>query len=134
MPRFTAANAREMASRAHAARLRRLAGGEAAAETSPQMPQVGSHGSSDPYVKRRLGRVRAQLDNVDRAIEAEAAKKTPDGQRLNWLAQAQERLSEQERLLAGRPLPGSRKPEPAPNSTATGWTAEPSAAPVGQPG
>jgi hypothetical protein len=55
--------------------------------------------------------VRKQLDSVDRAIEAEATKATPDGQRLNWLAQAQERLAEQERILDNRPLPGSRRPK-----------------------
>jgi hypothetical protein len=33
---------------------------------------------------------------------------------LNWLCAAQERLAEQERILAGRPLPGSRKPAPEP--------------------
>ena len=54
--------------------------------------------------------MRAQLDLVDRAFEAEATKANPDGQRLNWFAQAQERLSEQERLLSGRPLPGSWRP------------------------
>ncbi len=31
--------------------------------------------------------------------------------KLDKLASAQARLAEQERLLAGRPLPGSRRPE-----------------------
>jgi hypothetical protein len=62
------------------------------------------------YLARRLNRVRFQLDAVDTAIEAETRKHEPDGQRLNWLAQAQERLAEQERLLDGRPLPGSMRP------------------------
>jgi hypothetical protein len=35
-----------------------------------------------------------------------------DAQQLNWLATAQARLSEQERILSGRPLPGSRRPSP----------------------
>jgi hypothetical protein len=35
-----------------------------------------------------------------------------DPQRLDRLASAQMRLAEQERILAGRPLPGSRKPAP----------------------
>lgn len=66
----------------------------------------------DDYQVRRLHRVRVQLDQLDEAITRETAKERPDGQRLNWLAQAQDRLSEQERILAGRPLPGSRRPSP----------------------
>jgi hypothetical protein len=66
--------------------------------------------------------VRVQLDSVDRAIEAEATKATPDGQRLNWLAQAQERLAEQERILDNRPLPGSRRPkEDRARGVSAGW-------------
>ena len=110
MARFNSANAREMAAKSHAARLQRLASGTQAAETFPQTPQGGPHDAAGAYVSRRLARVRAQLDLVDKAFETEATKANPDGQRLNWFAQAQERLSEQERLLSGRPLPGSRRP------------------------
>lgn len=66
------------------------------------------------YPTRRLFRVRAQLDLVDKRILEEAVKPNPDGQLLNWLASAQERLSDQERCLDGRPLPGSRRPAPEP--------------------
>ena len=46
----------------------------------------------------------------------------PDGQRLNWLASAQERLAEQERLLSGRPLPGSMRPSgPGRRGSPAGW-------------
>jgi len=110
MARFNSATAREMAAKSHAARLQRLASGTQAAETFPQTPQGGPHEAPGAYVSRRLARVRAQLDLVDKAFETEATKANPDGQRLNWFAQAQERLSEQERLLSGRPLPGSRRP------------------------
>jgi len=110
MARITSATAREMAAKSHAARLQRRTSGTQAAETFTQTPQGGPHDAAGAYVFRRLGRVRAQLELVDRAFEAEATKATPDGQRLNWFAQAQERLSEQERLLSGRPLPGSRRP------------------------
>ena len=109
MARFNSATAREMAAKSHAARLQRLASGTQAAETFPQTPQGGPHEAPGAYVSRRLARVRAQLDLVDKAFETEATKANPDGQRLNWFAQAQERLSEQERLLSGRPLPGSRR-------------------------
>ena len=110
MARITSATAREMAAKSHAARLQRRTSGTQAAETFTQTPQGGPHDAAGAYVFRRLGRVRAQLDLVDRAFEAEATKANPDGQRLNWFAQAQERLSEQERLLSGRPLPGSWRP------------------------
>ena len=43
----------------------------------------------------------------------------PSSQRLSWLAQAQSRLSEQERILSGRELPGVRK-ERRENSRAEG--------------
>ena len=64
----------------------------------------------DDYTKLRLTCVRQQLGQVDKAILLESSKDHPDGQRLNWLASAQERLAEQERQLAGRPLPGSFRP------------------------
>jgi hypothetical protein len=110
MARFTAANAREMAAKAHATRQQRPGSGKLAGKTFPQTPQGGPHEPANDYVSRRLARMRVQLDSVGRAIEAEATKATPDGQRLNWLAQAQERLAEQERILDNRPLPGSRRP------------------------
>jgi hypothetical protein len=62
------------------------------------------------YVFARRARVRKQLNLVDRAIEREASKDEPDGQRLNWLASAQERLAEQERQLDNRPAPGTLRP------------------------
>ena len=66
--------------------------------------------------------MRVQLGLVDKAFETEATKATPDGQRLNWLAQAQERLAEQERILDNRPLPGSRRPkEDRARGVSAGW-------------
>jgi hypothetical protein len=108
--RFTVANAKEMAAKAHAARQQRLARGNLASESFPQTPQVGTDEAAGSYEIKRLARVRKQLDLVDKAFETEATKATPDGQRLNWLAQAQERLAVQERVLDNRPLPGSRRP------------------------
>lgn len=65
------------------------------------------------YQGKRLERVRAQLDLLDQRIEEQVSRKVPDGQTLNWLASAQARLSEQERQLCGRPMPGSLKPTTA---------------------
>jgi hypothetical protein len=60
---------------------------------------------TDPYVTERLARVRRQLDRLDGLMAAEK-----DPQRIDRLASAQYRLAEQERILSGRPLPGSRRP------------------------
>lgn len=109
MARFTAANAREMAAKSHAARRQRLASGEPTAESDMQMPHTGPHGALDSYVARRLARVRRQLDSVDAAIEKSIGD---DSKRLKELTDAQMRLAEQERQLSGRPLPGSRRPAP----------------------
>ncbi len=110
MARFSSANAREMAARSVAVRkaapAQRPAKGDSAAQLAPHQ-RLGD--GEDHFVARRLDRVRMQLSLTDDAIEKEARKATPDGQRLNSLAQAQSRLSEQERILSGRELPGVRK-------------------------
>jgi hypothetical protein len=110
MGRFTAATAPEMAAKSHASRKQRPGNGNLAGESSPQTPQAGPHEAATAYVNARLSRVREQLDLVDKRITEQAKAKTVDGQVLNWLCAAQERLAEQERILAGRPLPGSRRP------------------------
>jgi len=103
MSRFTAANAKEMAAKSHLARRQRHSAW-ADAEDSPQFPATtAQHG--DDYAGRRLARVRMQLDRVDDMMMKES-----DPQRMDRLASAQARLSEQERVLAGRPLPGSHRP------------------------
>ena len=66
----------------------------------------------------RLSRVREQLNRIDAMILEES-----DPQRLDRLASAQARLSEQERTLDGRPLPGSMRPSKA--STARRPTVSP---------
>lgn len=60
----------------------------------------------DPYLQARLIRVRKQLNKIDGLIESEE-----DPSKLDRLASAQARLSEQERQLSGRPLPGTLKPQ-----------------------
>ena len=74
----------------------------------PPMPEPIA--PANPFVQSRLDRVRAQLDLIDSRIKEQCEKEIPDGQTLNWLCSAQARLSEQERQLAGRPMPGSLKP------------------------
>ena len=75
-------------------------------------PPLTAQKALPAYIHRRLARVRKQLDLVDKRIEDEASKQGCDGQLLNWLCQAQDRLSDQERILDNRPLPGSRRPTP----------------------
>ena len=57
-------------------------------------------------------RVRVQLDTLDARLEAELRAAKPDSRAIREITDAQVRLSEQERILAGRPLPGSRRPAP----------------------
>ena len=66
--------------------------------------------TSDDYPAIVLARVRGQLDLVAKQITLELLKDKPDSRRLRDLTDAQTRLSEQERILAGRPLPGSHRP------------------------
>ena len=54
--------------------------------------------------------MRSQLDDLDKLIASEIASAAPDAQRLDRYASAQARLATQEQQLAGRPLPGSRRP------------------------
>lgn len=106
-PLFTKANAREMSARGNAARWSRTRPEQASnaieANEATRVP-------SDDYRQRRLLRVRKQLDLVDEQIKAQAERRIPDGQTLNWLCAAQARLDEQERSLSNRPLPGTLRP------------------------
>lgn len=58
------------------------------------------------YQAKRLGRVRLQLDRLDEMLMTES-----DPGKLDRLASAQTRLSEQERTLSNRPLPGTLRPQ-----------------------
>lgn len=67
--------------------------------------------TSDDYPAVILARTRTQLDLVGRQITTELEREKPDSRRLRDLTDAQTRLAEQERVLSGRPLPGSRRPK-----------------------
>jgi len=103
VPLFTKENARQFQAKAVESRRRnaelREAERLAALQRPPTEPQPES------YPQQRLLRVRALLDDVD-----EQLSKTRDPQDRERLARAANVLSEQERILAGRPLPGSRRP------------------------
>lgn len=92
----------------------------------------------DPYSNRRLSRTRKQIDLLDNRIEEEIAKTDCDGQRVDRLASALARLSEIERQLANRPLPGSLKPtaerrQPRPYTVEPREAPQPIAVPPQQP-
>lgn len=107
MPLFTRENAREYAAKGNAVRWSPEHRNPKPPPEPANAPRVAA---IDPFVNERLYRVRAQLDLIDKRIKEQCEKATPDGQTLNWLCSAQARLSEQERMLAGRPVPGSLKP------------------------
>ena len=78
---------------------------------------------ADTFNARRLLRVRKQLTRLDDLMDQEN-----DPAKLDRLASAQARLSEQERILRGEPLPGSRRPAPDRADRRQGratWTAQP---------
>lgn len=101
---LTSANAAEMARLAHAKRRERKEN----LRIQVQQAQEAQDPPKYDYETRRLIRVRAQLDRLDREIDAEIGG---DSKRLRELVDAQTRLSEQERILSGRPMPGSLRPK-----------------------
>lgn len=70
-----------------------------------QVEIVAETSQISDYEVKTLVRVRLQLDMI-----FEQFIKEKDPSKLDRLASAQARLSEQERQLAGRPLPGSLRP------------------------
>ena len=110
--RFTPLNARENAAKALASRRANyLAAKEAINGQSLQQPpppaMAAESPAADQFSRARLARVRAELTRLDDLLKAET-----DPVKLDKLASALSRLAEQERQLAGRPLPGSLRPGP----------------------
>jgi hypothetical protein len=108
--RFTPLTARENAAKALASRKANYLAAKATKNGQSLQPPSTSvlaaeTPATDEFSRARLARVRAQLNRIDDLLEAEV-----DPQRLDKLASAQSRLAEQERQLAGRPLPGSLRP------------------------
>lgn len=100
MPLITAANAREMAAKAHAAKAQRSESLRQAVLTLEQSPDVD-------YCSKRLARVRSQLDLIDAELSQGPSK---DSKRYRDLVESAHRLAEQERILRNAPLPGSYRP------------------------
>jgi hypothetical protein len=98
--RFTSANAREMAQRSAEARRKRRdqPASNAGTWTRSSVDDVA-------YVAERIANAREQIEKL-----TGRARKETDPLNLERLARAMAQWSEQERILSGRPLPGSRKP------------------------
>ena len=106
MPPFTAETARKFALLSHAETSARfLPKSETLSNAiNPQTNAIPAQPEAN-FTSRRLTRVREQLERLDRM-----AAKEDDPKRIKELADATTRLSEQERILDGRPMPGSRRP------------------------
>lgn len=100
--RFTKANAREMAARAHALR---IAAAQRAAEQESLPPdQQQAKPEPDPFYRRTLARVRAQISKNLTLMEGEE-----DGSQLDRLASAIAKLEEIDRRFSDRSLPAVRR-------------------------
>lgn len=95
---FTSASAAQAARKRYEIEAQRTAELEAARQAAALAPDAG-------YLSKRLSRVREQIENVSDMLDKER-----DPQKLDRLAATLERLSDLERCLDNRPLPGSRRP------------------------
>jgi len=107
MAQWTAEQAALFSVKGVEARNRNRANRESLPKPASRAVAVQPHDVTDGYNVQRLMRVRKQLNRIDSMMERE-----DDPQKLDRLASAQARLSEQERILRGEPLPGSRRPAP----------------------
>ena len=99
---FTAENAAKYAALAHAARRQ-----QAIAATNPEpvvIPQQIAP-PADNFITRKLARVREQIERVEALLDD-----ADEPQAVDRFCNALTRLYELERILSGRPLPGSRRP------------------------
>jgi hypothetical protein len=132
MPPFTRENAAIMSAKGNASRWSRPRQSNPPAE-APEIPAEIPQTivEVESFTSRRLTRVRDQLERLDRMAAEE-----DDPKRIKELADATTRLSEQERILDGRPMPGSRRPPTDKAQRAGTWgelqPALPQVAPVAQ--
>lgn len=141
-PPFNSQNAAEMQFKSRKAMAAKKEAEQLRKETAKLKEKIATL-TGDNFQQATLMRVRKQLyltlDSLDIALE----KKVLDTQDVDRLSRAVERLAEMERNLAGRPLPGSLRPngrrvaqeiaEPMPETQAASVplpTPEPIATPV----
>lgn len=107
MPLFTAENAATHGRNGGLARARNYEAQRQAEYTRDNTPL-----EPDRFVASQLTRTRAQIEQLNEQFES-----STDPKELKALADALARLCEIERVLDGRPLPGSRKPSNRPART-----------------
>jgi len=110
MPLFTSQNAATHGRNGGIARARNYEARQQAEHTQDNTPLEPAG-----FVASQLTRTRKQIEQLNEQFES-----STDPKELKALADALARLAEIERILDGRPLPGSRKPSnrPARNSYA----------------
>ena len=126
MPAWSPDEARAMAVRGNLAKAARR---QKARDEAANLPALAS---SLTFSQECLALTRARIKETFTRLGEESGSPKCDGQRLNWLASALERLAELERILDGRPLPGSRRPAPEPSPSARP-APRPPAAPITRP-
>ena len=97
----------------HFHELNRIAKAKRKAESLASATAISTVPIQSDYASRCLARTRAQLDLVAAQITAALQCAKLDERKLKTLTEAQDRLQEAERKLAGRPLPGSHRPRQA---------------------
>jgi len=102
MALFTATTARIAAQASVAAR---KANRERPPAPPPPAPPPLPTTPADDFAVRKLARVRGQIERVELLLDD-----ADDPQAVDRFANALTRLYDLERVLAGRPLPGSRRP------------------------
>lgn len=107
---FTAENARLMALRSVEARKQR----KDHPQPSAVQPSADTLATLDDYQAKTIVRVRERMDKLLDLLEEEE-----DPNKLDRLASAFAKLQEEERKLAGRPLPGSHRPSSKPAKRST---------------
>jgi hypothetical protein len=105
---FNSSSARQAALRSHEVRRIRAAQDQAAKSIAAKVWTQAAVEPADSYVFRRLAKVREQIDTTNTLIG-----KCRNPLLLDKLCSALAKLSEQERILSGRPLPGSMRPKAA---------------------
>lgn len=117
---FTSEMAKEAARKSVLAREKREAEAEQAKAIVGQLKAAAIVEPCELYVTNRLQRTREQLERLDRDLAA-----ADDPKAVKAICDAMRALSEIERTLAGRPLPGSRRPGRERSSKDQGQSAAP---------
>ena len=104
--RFSGDYARECARKSAIARAKKRDEAEQARLIAKELRQNAIVVPANLYTAEQLNRARARIDGLWKLMEREE-----DPQKIDRLASAIAKLADLERILDGRPLPGSRRPK-----------------------